>query len=67
MKSGRRSNYIWCEGKVEHVADGVIKASPRCQKPLKAGALRVRWPADAERAEPESYTWTVLDPADWTS
>ena len=51
---------------MEQVADGVIKASPRCRKPLKAGAVRVRWPADAERDEPESFTWTVLDPSDWT-
>ena len=64
-KSGRRSQYIWCEGKVEQVADGVIKASSRCKKSRKPGALRIRWPADAERDDGESFTWTVLDPLDW--
>jgi len=28
--------------------------------------VRVRWPADADRDEKESFTWTVLDLVDWT-
>ena len=50
---------IWCEGTVEQVANGTTdKESARCKNLLKAGAVRIRWPADAAHNEPESLTLT---------
>ena len=49
---------IWCEGKVEQVANGMTdKESVRCKNLLKAGALRIRWPADPVRKELETLSW----------
>eukprot|EP00966_Prymnesium_polylepis_P109072 2524094-Prymnesium_polylepis.1 len=49
MKSGRRSEYIWCTGTVVEVADGrTTKKSKQCKSPLPWGAVRIRWPEDAE-------------------
>ena len=57
---------IWCEGKVEQVANGTTdKESTRCKNLLKAGALRIRWPADLVRKEPETLSWHVFQDADW--
>ena len=57
---------IWCEGKVEQVANGTTdKESVRCKNLLKAGALRIRWPADPVRKEPETLSWHVFQDADW--
>lgn len=36
--------------------------TPRCRKILPAGALRIRWPADIEFDEDESFVWSVLHP-----
>jgi hypothetical protein len=64
MKSGRRSEYIWCAGTVVEVADGKrTKKSPGCSSPLPWGAVRIQWPADAVHEEPESFVWSVLKPA----
>ncbi len=58
--------YIWCEGQVEEAADGVTtKRTPRCKNILPAGAVRIRWPADAARKEPETLVWCILDARDW--
>lgn len=44
-------------------ADGETdKRSARCQKVLPAGALRIKWPADVDFDEDESYTWSMLNP-----
>lgn len=44
-------------------ADGEAdRMSARCKKVLPAGALRIKWPADVEYDEEESYTWTMLNP-----
>lgn len=57
---------IWCEGTVEQVANGTTdKESARCKSLLKAGALRIRWPADAARKERESLSWHVFQECDW--
>eukprot|EP00965_Chrysotila_dentata_P125423 4146849-Pleurochrysis_carterae.AAC.1 len=57
---------MWCEGEVESVANGLSdKKSERARTLLPAGAIRFKWPADPERDEPESYTWTILHPAKW--
>ena len=65
-KSGRRREYIWCEGEAVEVADGKsTKKTPRCAEVLPWGAVRIRWPADAERDEEETFVWSVLKPADW--
>ena len=66
-KSGRRSEYIWCAGTIVKVADGrTTKSSKKAKSPLKWGAVRIRWPEDAEYAERESFVWSVLKPADFT-
>ena len=58
--------YIWCSGEVVEVADGkTTKKSPRCKSPLPWGAVRIKWPEDKDRDEPESFVWSVLKPADW--
>ena len=64
-KSGRRSQYIWCTGRVVEVADGVKRKSPKCKSPLPWGAVRIMWPEDADYAEGETYVWSVLKPADF--
>jgi hypothetical protein len=57
---------IWCECEVVAIANGTTdRETARCKKLLKAGAVRVRWPADEERGEAESFSWHVLQDADW--
>ena len=65
---GKKIPYcIWCECQVAEVADGVTtKRTPRCSNLMPAGALRVRWPADAKREEPEKFAWIILNPADFS-
>ena len=58
--------YIWCSGEVVEVADGkTTMRSAKCKSPLPWGAMRIRWPEDEERDEPETFVWSVLKPADW--
>ena len=38
---------------------------PRCKKLAKAGAARIRWPADAKPDEPESSSWEILTEANF--
>ena len=64
-KSGRRAQYIWCTGRVVEVADGIRKKSPQCKSPLPWGAVRIRWPKDADYDEGEKFVWSVLKPADF--
>lgn len=46
------------------VADGETdKKSARCKKILPAGAVRIRWPADVEYDEDETFVWSILNPA----
>ena len=48
------------------VADGkTTKKSARCKSPLPWGAVRIRWPEDKSRDEPEIFVWSVLKPVDW--
>lgn len=55
--------YIWCEGEVMQAADGETdKRTARCTKVLPAGALRIKWPADVEFDEDESFVWSMLHP-----
>ena len=62
----RTQVYIWSSGEVVEVADGkTTKKSPRCKSPLPWGAVRIRWPEDRDRDEPETFVWSVLKPADW--
>ena len=76
-KSGRRSEYIWCTGEVVEVANGRTTKKTagdgidsRTVKETKGGvlpwnAVRVRWPEDKSRNEPETFVWTLLYPADF--
>ena len=50
---------------VVEVADGKVKRTPQCQSPLPWGAVRIRWPQDADYAEGETFVWSVLKPADF--
>ena len=40
-----------------------------CRKLLDAGAVRIKWPADLTRdePEPESWTWVILEKANWNA
>lgn len=57
--------FIWCEGEVAEVSDGTIRKSKRSPEALPAGAVRIRWPADAEFEEKETLVWSILNPSDW--
>lgn len=48
------------------VADGEKekdKMTARCKKILPAGAVRIKWAADEDYDEKESYVWSILKPA----
>jgi hypothetical protein len=52
---------IWTEGEVVQIANGTTDTeSPRCRKLVEAGAVRIKWAADAAFEEEESYTWSIL-------
>lgn len=38
------------------------KRTARCKKVLPAGALRIKWPADVDFDEDESFVWSILHP-----
>ena len=58
--------YIWTSGEVVEVADGkTTKRTAKCSSPLPWGAVRIRWPEDKNRDEPESFAWSVLKPVDF--
>ena len=60
---------IWCEGEVALVANGTTTTekpeSTTCKKLAAAGAVRIRWPADPAREEPETFSWYILQDADF--
>ena len=60
---------IWCEGTVSLIANGTTTTenpeNARCKKLAAAGAVRIKWPADPARNEPEMYTWSILQEANW--
>jgi hypothetical protein len=60
---------IWCEGEVVLIANGTTTTTnpenAKCKTLPKAGAVRIKWPADADREEKESFTWSILQEADW--
>ena len=41
------------------------KQSPKCKGPLAKGAVCIKWPADADFDEPESFTWSLLTKENW--
>jgi hypothetical protein len=50
------------------IANGTTDTeSPRCKKLVQAGAVRIKWEADAEFEEEESYTWSILREDNWNS
>lgn len=61
----KKQVFIWCEGTIEEVSDGTIRQSKRHEDALPAGAVRIRWPADADHAEKETLVWSILNPEDW--
>lgn len=50
---------------MDEVSDGTIRKSKRSKETLPAGAVRIRWPADAEFEERETLVWSILHPSDW--
>ena len=62
---------IWCTGTVTHLANGTTTTTNpdnvKCKKLADAGAVRIRWPEDRDREvpEPESFTWHILQEANW--
>jgi hypothetical protein len=60
---------IWCEGEVVLVANGTSTLEKpecaKCKKLANAGAVRIRWPADPERKEPETHSWHIFQDALW--
>ena len=45
-------------------ADGEnTKKSQRCRNILPLGAVRIKWPADVEFDEDESFVWSLLKPS----
>ena len=62
---------IWCAGEVVLVANGTTTTekpeNAKCKKLAQAGAVRIRWPADEERHEPETFSWHILQDALWGS
>ena len=48
------------------VANGTSdKETARCHKLLEAGAVRIRWPADADYEELETFSWHILKKNLW--
>ena len=74
-KRKKRAVDIWCDCEVVQVANGstdtglLNKMQPeqpaKCKKLLDAGAVRLKWPADLEREEQESFTWCILTKDNW--
>ena len=59
---------IWCEGEVVQVANGSTDTEgPRCIKLLEAGAVRIKFKADAAFEEKEQYTWSILRACNWNA
>ena len=59
---------IWCDGEVVQVANGTTDTEgPRCKKLLEAGAVRVKFKADADFEEQENYTWIILRACNWNA
>ena len=40
----------------------VRRKSQRCKNILPLGAVRIKWPADVEFDEDESFVWSLLKP-----
>eukprot|EP00966_Prymnesium_polylepis_P172303 3984332-Prymnesium_polylepis.1 len=64
-KGKKKQLFIWCEAIVVEVSDGTIRKSARGPDCHSAGAVRIRWPADPDRNEPEKLQWAILNPEDW--
>ena len=48
--------YLVFRGSGRDIADGkTTKKSAKCKSPLPWGGVRIRWPEDREREEPESF------------
>lgn len=46
------------------IADGETdRQTARCKKLLPAGAVRIKWPADVDFDEAETYVWSILKPS----
>lgn len=60
---------IWCEGTAVLVANGTSTTerpeSAKCKKLAQAGAVRIHWPADPARKEPESFSWYIFQNQLW--
>ena len=70
-KRKKRVVDIWCEGEVVKIANGTTdKEDPNratCKKLAQAGAVRVKWPADAEGDDEESFNRCILTKENWNA
>ena len=57
--------FIWCDCTVVEAGENPIHKSKRSKGAEPAVPIRVRWPADPEREEPETLVWLALHPEDW--
>ena len=68
-KRKRIQQFIWCECDVVLVANGTTTTeqpeNAKCKKLAQAGAVRIKWPADKAREEPETFSWHILQDADF--
>ena len=66
----KRQQFIWSEGEVVEVATAVESRLPaKIRKELgehpQFRAVRIRWPADKDFGEKETFSWSVFCPDDW--
>ena len=66
-KRKKRAVDIWCEAEVVQVANGTTDKAPRCRNLLKAGAVRLKFAADADRNEQEHFVWSILEEGNWNA
>ena len=66
----------WCTGEVVQIANGtsdkgtlnkMTTEKVTCRTLLQAGAVRIKWPADPDHDEPESWTWVILEKRNWNA
>ena len=76
-KRKKKAVDIWCECEAVQIANGKTDTGrlnvmqqempAKCKNLLNAGAVRLKWPADADRDEEESFTWCILTKSNWNA
>ena len=68
----KRGELCWCQGTVVEMSSNAMSLIPaKIRKELgekpNFRAVRIRWPADPERKEPETFVWSILKPELWAA